>query len=57
MTVLGHIQQGGEPSPFDRILGTKLGVLAIEWLDSQLNNYLTEDGIFFQPFFFLVKNK
>ena len=44
MSVLGHIQQGGEPSPFDRILGIKLGVLAIDWLDTQLNNFLTDDG-------------
>nr|CDS20605.1 6 phosphofructokinase [Echinococcus granulosus] len=45
MTVLGHIQQGGEPSPFDRILGTKLGVLAIEWLDNQMSAFLNENGV------------
>lgn len=44
MSVLGHIQQGGEPSPFDRIHGTKLGVLAIDWLDNQMNTYLTPEG-------------
>ncbi|KAM3180396.1 hypothetical protein ACTXT7_016362 [Hymenolepis weldensis] len=44
MCVLGHIQQGGEPSPFDRIHGTKLGVLAIDWLDNQMNTYLTPEG-------------
>lgn len=27
-TVLGHIQRGGSPSPFDRILATRLGVAA-----------------------------
>ncbi|VDD80631.1 unnamed protein product [Mesocestoides corti] len=43
MSVLGHIQQGGEPSPFDRILGIKLGCLAIEWLDNQMNTYLTAE--------------
>ena len=29
-TVLGHIQRGGPPSAFDRILGTRLGVAAID---------------------------
>ena len=30
VTVLGHIQRGGSPSPFDRILGTRFGVAAVE---------------------------
>jgi 6-phosphofructokinase 1 len=30
VTVLGHIQRGGSPSNFDRILGTRLGVKAVE---------------------------
>ena len=29
LTVLGHVQRGGSPSPFDRILGTRLGVAAV----------------------------
>jgi ATP-dependent phosphofructokinase / diphosphate-dependent phosphofructokinase len=29
-TVLGHIQRGGSPSPFDRILSTRFGVEAVE---------------------------
>jgi phosphofructokinase-like protein len=29
-TVLGHLQRGGSPTPFDRILSTKFGVTAIE---------------------------
>ena len=32
MTVLGHVQRGGSPSAFDRILGAKLGVWAVEAL-------------------------
>jgi 6-phosphofructokinase 1 len=32
VTVLGHIQRGGSPSAFDRILGTRLGVAAVEAL-------------------------
>lgn len=30
VSVLGHIQRGGSPSAFDRILGTRFGVKAIE---------------------------
>lgn len=30
VTVLGHIQRGGSPSAFDRILATRLGVKAVE---------------------------
>jgi 6-phosphofructokinase 1 len=30
VTVLGHIQRGGQPSPYDRILGTRLGVKAVD---------------------------
>lgn len=29
-TVLGHLQRGGSPTPFDRILSTKFGTFAIE---------------------------
>ena len=32
LTVLGHIQRGGSPSPFDRILSTRYGVAAVELL-------------------------
>jgi phosphofructokinase-like protein len=30
VTVLGHLQRGGTPSPFDRILATRFGVRAVE---------------------------
>lgn len=30
VTVLGHVQRGGSPSPFDRILATRFGVTAVE---------------------------
>jgi 6-phosphofructokinase 1 len=30
VTVLGHTQRGGSPSPFDRILSTRFGVAAVE---------------------------
>ena len=31
-TVLGHVQRGGTPTPFDRVLATRYGVAAIEAL-------------------------
>ncbi len=30
VTVLGHLQRGGSPTPFDRLLSTRLGVAAVE---------------------------
>jgi 6-phosphofructokinase 1 len=32
ITILGHIQRGGSPSAFDRLLATRLGVKAVELL-------------------------
>ena len=32
VSVLGHMQRGGSPSCFDRVLGTKMGVWAVESL-------------------------
>jgi 6-phosphofructokinase 1 len=32
LTVLGHVQRGGEPDAFDRLLGTQLGAGALERL-------------------------
>lgn len=35
--VLGHIQQGGAPSPFDRITSVRLASGAMAWLDAELD--------------------
>jgi len=34
VTVLGHIQRGGTPSPFDRILSSRFGVAAVDLIAS-----------------------
>uniref|UniRef100_A0A8C0XSG9 Phosphofructokinase domain-containing protein n=1 Tax=Castor canadensis TaxID=51338 RepID=A0A8C0XSG9_CASCN len=34
--VLGHMQQGGAPSPFDRNFGTKISARAMEWITMKL---------------------
>ncbi|MCS6914920.1 MAG: ATP-dependent 6-phosphofructokinase [Myxococcales bacterium] len=33
VTVLGHLQRGGSPSPKDRLLGTRFGVAAVELVE------------------------
>ena len=33
--MLGHIQRGGSPTAFDRILGTRFGVKAVELIENQ----------------------
>jgi 6-phosphofructokinase 1 len=34
VTVLGHQQRGGSPTHFDRVLGTRFGVAAVELMAS-----------------------
>jgi 6-phosphofructokinase 1 len=36
--ILGHLQQGGDPSPFDRIQATRLGRLCLEYLVDACEN-------------------
>ena len=40
--IVGHIQQGGVPSPFDRVNATRLAYHAVVWLDDQLQQGKTE---------------
>jgi 6-phosphofructokinase 1 len=35
-SVLGHLQQGGDPTPYDRVLATRLAVKCIEQIEEQL---------------------
>ncbi|CAF2454043.1 unnamed protein product [Rotaria sp. Silwood2] len=42
--VLGHMQQGGLPSPFDRAFGTKLGCKAVTYAVSLIENAATDEG-------------
>lgn len=34
--ILGHLQQGGDPSPFDRILATRLAAHSLHYLEEQI---------------------
>ncbi|XP_069471868.1 ATP-dependent 6-phosphofructokinase, liver type [Ambystoma mexicanum] len=44
--VLGHLQQGGTPTPFDRNYGTKLGVKAALWISDQLRASYRKGRVF-----------
>ncbi|XP_002806987.2 ATP-dependent 6-phosphofructokinase, platelet type isoform X2 [Callithrix jacchus] len=50
--VLGHMQQGGAPSPFDRNFGTKISARAMEWITAKLKaargrgkKFTTDDSV------------
>jgi 6-phosphofructokinase 1 len=36
--ILGHIQQGGDPTPFDRNLASRLAADCIEYLEAQVDD-------------------
>src|SRR5262249_41403209 len=40
VTVLGHLQRGGIPTPFDRVLATRFGVHAAEMLAQGVYNHM-----------------
>ncbi|XP_059198960.1 ATP-dependent 6-phosphofructokinase, liver type isoform X1 [Centropristis striata] len=46
VNVLGHLQQGGAPSPFDRNFGTKLGVRAIQWISERMTENFRQNRVF-----------
>ncbi|XP_069954698.1 ATP-dependent 6-phosphofructokinase isoform X6 [Cherax quadricarinatus] len=45
--VLGHMQQGGSPSVFDRNMGTKMAAKTVTWLTDQMLAHRREDGSVF----------
>uniref|UniRef100_A0A8C5SUH9 Phosphofructokinase, platelet n=1 Tax=Laticauda laticaudata TaxID=8630 RepID=A0A8C5SUH9_LATLA len=44
--VLGHMQQGGAPSPFDRNFGTKIAAKALLWISNQLKENYRRGKVF-----------
>ncbi|XP_065150793.2 ATP-dependent 6-phosphofructokinase, platelet type isoform X1 [Paramisgurnus dabryanus] len=44
--VLGHMQQGGAPSPFDRNFGTKISAKAMQWISKKLNESYRRGRVF-----------
>ena len=60
VSVLGHLQRGGAPSCFDRVLASRMGVKAVESLITGKSNYmvgLKNDIIDLTPFDQAVKGK
>ncbi|WP_452231202.1 MULTISPECIES: 6-phosphofructokinase [unclassified Lacinutrix] len=60
VSVLGHMQRGGAPSCFDRVLASRMGVKAVESLLEGESNYmvgLQNDVIDLTPFDQAVKGK
>jgi 6-phosphofructokinase 1 len=49
-TVLGHVQRGGEPTYFDRMLGTRLGAAATAALSQGESGVLIGGSGFEEPF-------
>ncbi|KAM9514401.1 ATP-dependent 6-phosphofructokinase, muscle type isoform 1-T1 [Guaruba guarouba] len=44
--VLGHMQQGGTPTPFDRNFGTKMGAKAVAWITGKIKECTRHGRIF-----------
>ncbi|MFY7729363.1 MAG: 6-phosphofructokinase [Flavobacterium sp.] len=60
VSILGHMQRGGSPSCFDRVLASRLGVKAVEVLLEGKSNYmvgLIKDEIALTPLELAVKGK
>lgn len=60
VSVLGHMQRGGSPSCFDRVLASRLGVKAVESLIEGKSNYmvgLQNDSISLTPLEQAIKGK
>ncbi|TDW49035.1 6-phosphofructokinase [Flavobacterium sp. 270] len=60
VSVLGHMQRGGSPSCFDRVLASRLGVKAVESLIEGKSNYmvgLQSDKVVLTPLEQAIKGK
>ena len=59
VTILGHLQRGGSPSAYDRILASRLGVGAIEAIKEDQRNVMIgiqNDQLVYVPFSKAIKN-
>ena len=60
VSVLGHMQRGGRPTCFDRVLASRMGVQAVESLYEGKSNVmvgLKEDQIILTPLEKAIKGK
>lgn len=59
ITILGHLQRGGRPSAYDRILASRLGAAAIDALIDEQRNIMVgivHDDIVYVPFTKAIKD-
>ncbi len=59
VTILGHLQRGGSPSAFDRILASRMGAAAVEALLEDQRNVMIgiqNDELVYVPFSKAIKN-
>jgi 6-phosphofructokinase 1 len=60
VTILGHIQRGGSPTAYDRLLASRMGVKAVEALISETSGVMTGlkgRGIDYVPLEDVIANK
>jgi 6-phosphofructokinase 1 len=60
MTILGHIQRGGGPTAYDRLLASRMGVKAIEALLEDTHGVMTGirgSGVKYVPLADVITNK
>jgi len=60
VTILGHVQRGGSPSAFDRVIASRMGVSAVEaLLDDQKSVMigLVNNDMVYTPFNQILKHK
>lgn len=60
MTILGHIQRGGSPTAYDRLLASRMGVKAVEALVEGTHGVMTGlkgKGVDFIPLADVISNK
>jgi 6-phosphofructokinase 1 len=60
VTILGHLQRGGAPTYFDRVLASKMGVAAVEGLIQGKNNAMIgirNNQIVFNEFDTIINSK
>ncbi len=60
MTILGHIQRGGSPTAYDRLLASRMGVKAVEALVEGTHGVMTGlkgKGVDFIPLLDVISNK
>ncbi len=60
MTILGHIQRGGSPTAYDRLIASRMGVKAVEALMEDTHGVMTGirgRGVVYTPLVDVISNK